>query len=195
MYKFSMTNITSSILTAKKHAKEKYTDYELSYVSEYNNFAMVTIEKYKNDDGTTDRVVSSVIYTATGKEVKNVMYVVDEGLNILYSTEHQDKKKLTRREYDLLTRNATSKYVLSKCNFKDDEGNKRTLLAFSPKTIGNDLKRMRQAFLALIIEFFCSIYFIAAAILPVGQCQSKKTAQTAQSSHAGYFLGKQRNDT
>ena len=70
---------------SKKHAKEKYTDYELSYVSEYNNFAMVTIEKYKNDDGTTDRVVSSVIYTATGKEVKNVMYVVDEGLNILYS--------------------------------------------------------------------------------------------------------------
>ena len=144
---------------SKKHAKEKYTDYELSYVSEYNNFAMVTIEKYKNDDGTTDRVVSSVIYTATGKEVKNVMYVVDEGLNILYSTEHQDKKKLTRREYDLLTRNATSKYVLSKCNFKDDEGNKRTLLAFSPKTIGNDLKRMRQAFLALIIEFF-AVYIL-----------------------------------
>ncbi len=75
---------------------------------------MVTIEKYKNDDGTTDRVVSSVIYTATGKEVKNVMYVVDEGLNILYSTEHQDKKKLTRREYDF----ADEKRYLEICAVK-----------------------------------------------------------------------------
>ena len=74
----------------------------------------------------------------------------------------------------LLTRNATSKYVLSKCNFKDDEGNKRTLLAFSPKTIGNDLKRMRQAFLALIIEFF-AVYILLLLLFSLWvQCQSKK---------------------
>lgn len=69
--------------------------------------------------------------------------------------------------------------MLSKCNFKDDEGNKRTLLAFSPKTIGNDLKRMRQAFLALIIEFF-AVYILLLLLFSLWvSVRSKKTAQTA----------------
>ena len=144
---------------SEKHRDESYTDYELSYVSDYNNFSIVTIEKYKNEDGSTDRMVTTVIYTEQGEEVKNALYVVDENLNILYSSEHQDKDKLTKREYELLTRNATSKYTLSKCNFKDAEGNKRILLAYCPKSVGNDLKKMKQAFLALIVEFF-AVYIL-----------------------------------
>ncbi len=144
---------------SEKHRDESYTDYELSYVSDYNNFSIVTIEKYKNEDGSTDRMVTIVIYTEQGKEVKNALYVVDENLNILYSSEHQDKDKLTKREYALLTRNANSNYTLSKCNFKDAEGNKRVLLAYSPKSIKNDLKKMQQAFLLLMIEFL-AVYIL-----------------------------------
>lgn len=143
----------------KKHEDEKYTDYELSYISEHDNFAMVTIEKYKNEDGATDRVISNIIYKESGEEVKNDVYVVDENLNVLYSSENKHKDRLTQREYNLLTRNATSNYVLSKCTFKDTDGDKRILLAFSPKSVGNDLKRMKQAFLALLIEFIV-VYFL-----------------------------------
>ena len=148
---------------SKTHDSEKYTDNELSYISDYDNFAMVTVEKYKNEDGKINLVVSSVIYTEEGLEEKNAMYVVDKNLNILYSTENKEKQKLTRREYNLLTQNVESKYALSKCSFQDRDGNNRTLLAFSPKTIGNDLKRLKQAFLAIVIEFL--LVYIALLLL------------------------------
>lgn len=144
---------------SKKHGDGEYTSYELSYISEHDNFAMVSIEKYKNEEGHIVRAISNVIYTESGREVKNDMYVVDEKLNVLYSTEDNTKKKLTKREYELLTRSTTSNYVLSKCAFTDVDGEKRILLAFSPKSVGNDLKRMKQAFLALLIEFF-TVYIL-----------------------------------
>lgn len=138
-------------------AGEIYTDYELGFISDYNDHSIVTVENFKTDNGSVERVVSNSIYTEDGDVIKNAVYIVDSDLNILYSTEYKDKKRLTPREYELLTKNASSRYVLSKGHFSDADGNERTLLAYSPKSFKSSFDRIKQAFLNLILIFF-SVY-------------------------------------
>lgn len=138
----------------KKREGDVYTDYEMGFISDYDDHSIVTVEKFKTEDGSTERVVSNTTYAEDGRELKNAVYVVDDSLNILYSTEYKSKKQMTQREYDLLTKNAASKYILSKGHFTDAEGKERILLAYSPKNFKNNFDRMKQAFLNLILVFF-----------------------------------------
>ncbi len=135
---------------------ETYTDYELDYIPDYNDHSIVTVERFPGRDG-EERVITTSVYDKDGSELKNAVYVVDDDLNVLYSSEFKDKKKLTKREYDLVTRNSSSRYVLSKGSFTDDQGQRRTLLAYSPKNFKSNFNRIKEAFLNLIMIFF-SIY-------------------------------------
>lgn len=145
----------------KSHANEKYSDYEMSFIAEYNDFSLVTVEKYKNDKGKTERVITVLIYTDRGKVVKDAVYVVDEHRNILYSTEYKEKKTLTEREYQFLINHRVKDTGLSKskCTFKDNQGKTHLLVVFSPITIKSTFDRIKTAFLSVAL-IFAGVYIL-----------------------------------
>lgn len=148
---------------SKLHNKDKYTKEELRYIADYNNFALATVEEFRNKQGKTEKVITLTIYSKNGKEVVDEVYAVDEELNVLYSTESKSKKKLTMREYKLLTSKQSPKYTISKADITDADGNERILLAYLPEDTRTKVEKAKEAFLMLLIEFvavYCVLLFL-----------------------------------
>ena len=74
------------------HSNESYTDYELNYIKNSDDFSLINVEEYEQLDGSIHQVVNVNSFTEEGKEVCNDIYVVDENLKILYSNTHKEKK-------------------------------------------------------------------------------------------------------
>ncbi|MEE0741754.1 MAG: HAMP domain-containing sensor histidine kinase [Emergencia sp.] len=149
----------------KAYENEDYTDDEINFISEYDNLGWTTVERFETEQG-TERVISTISYTKEGEEVKNAVYVINDDLNILYSTEAKHKEKLTRREYNLLTNYASMKYEISKCHFTDANGESHVLLAFCPKGFLSTVNRVKETFLMIIIQFVL-IYVLLVVLFSI----------------------------
>lgn len=146
---------------SQEHGQDTYTNYEISFISDYDDFSLITVDQYKQPDGRVEQVVTTDSFTEDGGIVRSDVYVVDEDLNILYTTADKNKKTLTRREYELLTDRLSKKTTISKTAFTDSEGRERTILAFSPRNFKNTIERIKRSYLILAVEFLAAYALIA----------------------------------
>lgn len=145
------------------HSNESYTDYELNYIKNSDDFSLINVEEYEQLDGSIHQVVNVNSFTEEGKEVCNDIYVVDENLKILYSNTHKEKDRLTRREFQLLTDRISNRLSLSKAAITDAEGKEHTLLCYSTRSFKNIIGRVKRAYF-LVAVVFLAVY-VAAAFL------------------------------
>lgn len=146
---------------SQEHGKDAYTNSEISFIADYDDFSMITVDQYKQPDGRVEQVITTDSFTEEGGIVRSDVYVVDEDLNILYTTADKSKKSLTRREYELLTDRMSKKTTISKTSFMDNEGKERTILAFSPRNFKNTIERIKRSYLILAVEFLAAYALIA----------------------------------
>lgn len=134
---------------------EQYSDYEMNIISDDRNYTIISEDNYTREDGTKDTVITVMGMDEWGNTTKEDIYIVDQNLNLLYSTVFESKKELTEKEFNLLMsyRSGGSGLIKSKCSFTDTEGQEMMLIVTSPKNTENTFRRSRTAFLTNTVTF------------------------------------------
>lgn len=146
----------------KRFLGNTFTDEELSMIADYNDHMIVSIFEYTDENGKNLRLIS-IEHHERRKDQDTKVFIVDDNLNIVYTSEAIEIKKLTSREYSVISETATNKFSFSKIDFEDADGKVRTMITYSPKGYKASVSRLYETAVHIIFEF--GLLYIAILIL------------------------------
>lgn len=139
-------------------AKNKFTDKELEYIPNYYDNSYVDVHSYVNDKKQKNICVSITDYD-NEDNIQNKIYVVDENLNIIYTSTNDSKKSLTKTEFRYLTGTYPKGYDIRKYSFKNKNNEKLTFVIYTP-SFTNEVYNKIQVVDRVGVMAFILIYIL-----------------------------------
>ncbi|MGL5414903.1 MAG: sensor histidine kinase [Clostridium sp.] len=137
-----------------------YTKNEILCIPEYNKYEDIKIEKYVDYKGEDRIVVSRSINNLNNQKYQD-LWVFDNKLELIYSTQNIGIKKFTQKEYDYLTMKVLDNKVVMKYTYFNNDGEINTMIIRTENlqnvAIKKVLKPFKYVFIALIIAYLIII--------------------------------------
>lgn len=136
----------------KESIGQKYTDEELSMISNYKNQMTVRVFDF-NESPNENRKLITVERLNDDRTTDTRIMIIDNNLNVIYSSAGMENKQLSAKEYRFLSETATNKYSFSKITFTDKDGKMRTMICYSPKGYKANFGRMYDSAKGILFDF------------------------------------------
>lgn len=132
---------------------------DLPYITSYGEGTVLEVKEFRNSRGQNQ--ISIIKYFI--EEDANIIdeaYILDNNLNVLYSSKDRNKKSFTAREYELFTDTIYKNYSLKKYPFLNQAGEQYTMLIYQSRNADDILSAKLSRIGSDALSWFGVAYLI-----------------------------------
>lgn len=138
----------------------EYTPQELEFIPEYNTPYFYQSSEYMTQDGEKRTLIRCVRKEEDTGYQEDVSYMVlDEELCVMDSSLGWERRQLTRRQLELLTRQSHARYSVYRHEFEEQGRGKRILVMYVKKMDGKKYRRLSALWKVFVPVYVCTYIF------------------------------------
>ena len=135
----------------------EYTPQELEFIPEYNTPYFYQSSEYMTQDGEKRTLIRCVRKEEDTGYQEDVSYMVlDEELCVMDSSLGWERRQLTRRQLELLTRQSHARYSVYRHEFEEQGRGKRILVMYVKKMDGKKYRRLSALWKVFVPVYVCT---------------------------------------
>ncbi|MGL4451795.1 MAG: sensor histidine kinase [Sarcina sp.] len=147
------------LFSSTKDESSNYTQQEIECIPNYNKGENVSIEKYIDYKGEERIVVSRSISNLNNQKYED-LWIFDNKLNLIYSTEKTNIKTFTQKEFDYLTMKSFDNKVVMKYQYYNHDKLNTMIIKtanLQDSTISKAIKPFKYVLYILLITYLIII--------------------------------------